>query len=72
MGLLAPKGTPSAIVNRLHKEVIEVLATQEVKSFMATAGIEIVGSTPGEFGTFFRHERDLWGRVVRDTGAKID
>ena len=72
MGLLAPKGTPSTIVNRLYREVIEVLATPEVKTFMATAGIEIVGSTPGEFGVFFRHERDLWGRVVRETGAKID
>ena len=39
---------------------------------MATAGIEIVGSSPAEFGAFFRAERDLWGRVVRETGAKID
>jgi tripartite-type tricarboxylate transporter receptor subunit TctC len=72
MGLLAPKGTPSAIVNRLYREVGEVLASQEAKTFMANAGIEIVGSTPDEFGAFFRAERDRWGRVVRETGAKID
>jgi hypothetical protein len=39
---------------------------------MATAGIEIVGSTPAEFASFFRAERELWGRVVRETGAKIE
>jgi len=72
MGLLAPKGTPSAVINRLYREVGEVLASQEAKTFMANAGIEIVGSTPDEFGAFFRAERDRWGRVVRETGAKID
>jgi tripartite-type tricarboxylate transporter receptor subunit TctC len=72
MGLLAPKGTPSAIVDRLYREVGEVLATQEVKKFMANAGIEVVGSTPVQFGQFFRAERELWGRVVRETGVKID
>ena len=72
MGLLAPKGTPQPVIDRLHRELVAVLATNEVKSYMANAGIEIVGSTPAEFGTFFRAERDLWGKVVRDTGAKID
>ncbi|HEY1327683.1 MAG TPA: tripartite tricarboxylate transporter substrate binding protein [Casimicrobiaceae bacterium] len=72
MGLLAPKGTPSGIVDRLYREVGEVLATQDAKAFMAHAGIEVVASTPAEFGRFFRAERDLWGRVVRETGAKID
>jgi len=72
MGLLAPKGTPPAIIAKLHDAVVEALQTPEVKTYMATAGIEIVGSTPEEFGAFFRAERDLWGRVVRETGAKIE
>ena len=72
MGLLAPKGTPAAIVERLNREVIAALAEDEVKRYMATAGIEIVGSTPAEFGAFFRSEKDLWAKVIRETGAKID
>jgi len=72
MGLLAPKGTPTAIVERLNREVLAVLGEEDVRKYMATAGIEIVGSTPAEFGTFFRHEKDLWAKVIRDTGAKID
>ena len=72
MGLLAPKGTPAPIVDRLHRELVQALDTSEVKTYMANAGIEIVGSTPAEFGAFFRAERDLWAKVVKETGAKID
>ncbi|HZP86803.1 MAG TPA: tripartite tricarboxylate transporter substrate binding protein [Burkholderiales bacterium] len=72
MGLLAPKGTPQPIIDKLHRELIAVLGTDAVKNYMATAGIEIVGSTPEEFARFFRAERDLWAKVVKDTGAKID
>ncbi len=72
MGLLAPKGTPQPIIDKLYREVTAALQTSEVKTHMASAGIEIVGSTPAEFGAFFRAERDLWAKVVKDTGAKID
>ena len=72
MGLLAPKGTPAPIIDRLHRELTRVLATSEVKNYMSTAGIEIVGSTPSEFGTFFRSEKERWARVIRETGAKVD
>ena len=72
MGLLAPKGTPQAIVDKIYRDVKDVLATNEVKSYMATAGIEIVGSTPAEFAAFFRAERAQWARIVKQTGAKAD
>ena len=72
MGLLAPKGTPRGIVERLHRELGSVLATDEVKRYMDGAGIEIVGSTPAQFGAFYRAEKALWAKVVRETGARID
>ena len=72
MGLLAPKGTPAAIVDKIQREVIAALAVPEVKNYMATAGIEIVGSTPEAFGRFFREEKELWAKVIRETGAKVD
>jgi tripartite-type tricarboxylate transporter receptor subunit TctC len=72
MGLMAPKGTPAPIIDKLHREVLQALSTSEVKTFMANAGIEIVGSTPSEFGTFFRAEKERWAKVIRETGAKID
>jgi tripartite-type tricarboxylate transporter receptor subunit TctC len=72
MGLMAPKGTPASVVDKLQREVVRALSTDEVKTYMATAGIEIVGSTPSEFGAFFRAEKERWAKVIRETGAKID
>ena len=72
LGLLAPKNTPANIVNKLYQAVKEVLADDEVKRYMAQASIEPVGSTPAEFGTFFRAEKDQWAKIIRETGAKID
>ncbi len=72
MGLLAPKGTPQAIVDRLQREVKATLATPEVTAFMNEAGIEVVGSSPAEMDAYFREERDRWARIVKETGAKVD
>ena len=72
MGLLAPKGTPPAVVERLNRDVVAVLGEDEVKRHMANAGIEIVGSTAADFGKFFRAQRDLWAKVIHDTGAHIE
>jgi tripartite-type tricarboxylate transporter receptor subunit TctC len=72
MGLLAPKNTPADIVGKLQQAVVQVLAEDEVKRYMARASIEAVGSTPAEFGMFFRAEREQWSRIIRETGAKID
>jgi tripartite-type tricarboxylate transporter receptor subunit TctC len=72
MGLLAPKGTSSAIIERLQRELVAVLATEEARRYMDGAGIEIVGSTPAAFGAFYRGEKALWAKVIRETGARID
>jgi tripartite-type tricarboxylate transporter receptor subunit TctC len=72
MGLLAPKGTPRPIVDKLNAELKAALATPEVVGYMNEAGIESVGSTPAEMDAYFREERDRWARIVKETGAKID
>ena len=72
LGLLAPKGTPANIVDKLQRAIVQVLAEEEVKRYMAQASIEPVGSTPAEFGAFFRAEKDQWAKIIRETGAKID
>ena len=72
MGLLAPKGTPAGIVDRLNREFKASLASPEVVAFMNEAGIETVGSSPTEMDTYFRDERDRWARTVKETGARVD
>jgi len=72
LGLMAPKGTPQAIVERLHREVTAAIEAEPVKRYFAEAGIEAAGSSPAEFAAYFREERDRWARVIKDTGAKVD
>lgn len=72
MGLLAPKGTPAAIIDKLNRELNTALKAPAVKAYMNNAAIEQIGSTPAEFGAFFRGDRDLWARLIKETGAKID
>ena len=72
MGLLAPKGTPAALVEQINKDVTAVLESPDVRAHFANAGMETVGSTPAEFGAFFRNERERWAKTIRETGAKPD
>jgi tripartite-type tricarboxylate transporter receptor subunit TctC len=72
MGLLAPKGTPAAIIDKLNRELLAALKAPAVKAYMSNAAIEQIGSTPAEFGAYFRAERDLWARIIKETGARVD
>ncbi len=72
MGLLAPAGTPAPIIDRLYRELVAVLASSEVKNYLNGASIEAVGSTPAEFDTYFREEKDRWAKIIKETGARVD
>jgi tripartite-type tricarboxylate transporter receptor subunit TctC len=72
MGLMAPRNTPAAVIARLNREAVAALGAPEVKTYLDNAAIEPVGSTPAEFGTFFREEKDRWAAIIRETGARID
>jgi tripartite-type tricarboxylate transporter receptor subunit TctC len=71
-GLVAPAGTPKAIIARLNAESNRILSMQDVKERMAGAGIDAASSTPEEFGKFIRAELARWGPVVKAAGAKLD
>jgi tripartite-type tricarboxylate transporter receptor subunit TctC len=71
-GLLAPKGTPSAIIERLNREVATALRAPNVKAFMDNAAIEVITSTPAQFGAFFREEKARWAKTIKEVGARID
>ena len=71
-GLLAPAGTPKAIIQKLNAESMRVLAMQDVKDRLTNAGIDPAGGTPEEFGRFIRAEYDKWGPVVKAAGVKAN
>ena len=71
-GVLAPAGTPRALIGTLHAATMKVLQMPDVRDTFAKQGLEIVGSTPEHFGEFIKSEITKWGKVVRDSGAKVD
>lgn len=72
MGVLAPAGTPPAVVGRLSKVLAAALAAPDVKANLAGQGIDEVGLGPAEFAAYVRQDTDKWAKVVNAIGLKIE
>lgn len=70
--LLAPAGTPSAVIARLHGDVAKILAAEEMKAKFADLGAQAIGSTPAELAAFLRGEMAKWAEVVKVANIKIE
>ena len=70
IGLLAPSGTPAAIVDKLSKAANDALKTEPVIKAMSTQGIDILGGNPKEFAEFIRADIDKWTALSATTSAK--
>ncbi len=71
-GVLAPAGTPRAIVNKLNGEIVKILQTPDVQQRLNSQGFEIRTSTPEQFAAYLKSESVKWGKIVKDSGAKAD
>jgi tripartite-type tricarboxylate transporter receptor subunit TctC len=72
IGIFVPAGTPPAIIDLLHRKVVALVATADVKAKLANIGFTPVADTPAEFAAFLKAEDDKWGKVIRDAGIKIE
>jgi tripartite-type tricarboxylate transporter receptor subunit TctC len=72
LGLVAPKGTPVGIIDKLAAEVAKVLADPAIKTKADASGLFPATNTPAEFATFIRKEAERWSTVVKETGMKYD
>jgi len=72
VGLLAPAGTPPEIIARLNGEIAKLIRLPDVQQLFASAGVDPAPTTPEEFGAYLRIEFEKWGKVVRDSGAKVN
>jgi len=66
IGIVAPAGTPDAIVTRLHHEISAILDSPDVQKQLAAQGAETARMTSAEFGDFMVREMDKWERVVKE------
>jgi len=71
-GLLAPRGTPRAIIDRLHHEVVKAIKRPDVVSRLALDGTEGIGSSPEEFAAHLKTEREQWTRVAKVANIRGD
>jgi tripartite-type tricarboxylate transporter receptor subunit TctC len=71
-GIMAPSGTPRAVITKLNADVVKALDAAEVKDIITRQGGEVMGSTPEQMAAQIRGDREKWGKVVRDSGAKIE
>jgi tripartite-type tricarboxylate transporter receptor subunit TctC len=67
---VAPPGTPAAIAERINKDVVDIIRRPDVGARLRDMMLEPVASTPAEAAQFFAAETALWGKLIRDTGAK--
>ena len=70
-GIAAPAGTPGAIVERLHKELVVVMGDTDLIERLKPFGHERAGSTPGELANIIKEENALWKRIVSDLNLKL-
>ena len=71
-GVLAPRGTPQAIIQKIHNLIASSARSNEVKERLLRDGADAVGGTPQEFAQLIKTELKRWGEVVKLSGARVD
>ena len=71
-GVLAPAGTPQAVIDRLSHESMKILQSDEIKKRFAEVGAEPIGGTPQQFAAFMAAETVKWAKVIKASGARVD
>jgi len=72
VGVLAPAGTPPAIVNRLSEEMRKSLSKPETRARMKSLGALVVGDTPAEFAAFLKKDHERWAHVIKVSGVTAE
>lgn len=71
-GLMAPAGTPVAIIDKLHREAVRALALPDVREKFNNLGMVIIGNSPAEFAAVIKSEMAQRKKLIEDAGIKLD
>lgn len=72
IGILAPAGTPGAVVTKLNTEANRILALDDIKSRLVALGTDIIGGSPQSFADQIKADVARWGKAIKASGAKAD
>jgi tripartite-type tricarboxylate transporter receptor subunit TctC len=70
--VFAPAGTPQALINRLHQEIVRYISRPDAKDKLFNAGLEIVGSSPEQSAVTIKAEMARLGKVIKDARIRVD
>jgi tripartite-type tricarboxylate transporter receptor subunit TctC len=70
LGLLVPRGTPAALITRLHDETVKALKLPDVGDRLTKAGLQPVGNTPDQFAKVIRDEIEQFGKLAKELGVE--
>jgi tripartite-type tricarboxylate transporter receptor subunit TctC len=71
-GMGAPKGTPTAVIEKLNSEINEALADPRIKARLAELGGDPIAGSPADFWRLHTAETEKWAKVVKFSGAKVE
>jgi tripartite-type tricarboxylate transporter receptor subunit TctC len=71
-GIAVPAGTPPAIVDLLHREIVKIVALPDVQQKMTALGFVTIANTPAEFAVRLKSEFAKWAKVIKGAGIKIE
>jgi tripartite-type tricarboxylate transporter receptor subunit TctC len=70
-GILAPAGTPAAVVNRLNAEIVKALRDPDTKTLLTNQAMQTVGNTPEEFAAFIKQDIAIWKAVATEADVSV-
>ena len=71
-GLLAPAGTPQAIITKLHEEAVKIIAMPDLREKYGKIGLDVVTDPPDAFATIIRNDTAKWAKIIKDAGIKSE
>ena len=71
-GVVVPTGTPKEIIARLNTEIVRILRQPELREKFLVQGVELVPTTPEEFGAFIKQDIAKWAKVIQLSGARAE
>ena len=71
-GIFAPARTPTAIIDKLHAEIVRALQNPDIKELLSKQAMQPVGDTPQEFAAFMRREHEKWSRVISAANIRVE
>jgi tripartite-type tricarboxylate transporter receptor subunit TctC len=71
-GMAAPAGAPDLVIQKINSDILSILALPAVREKLQAQGMDVLSSTPGQFGQFIESESARWLKIVKASGAKIN